>query len=163
MGHTYVDTMINTRYACFAHPRLSPDSWHQLDSSKPVDAGAQAALVCRFGCPAGIAGECPVTSGTEVISGYGWFNRQSRLHPFVDNEIEAHQAAAYVGLTERAFVHLARYHRIPVIRKEKHLRFYALDAVKKAARTSGPNCGTIGKLMLHEIRGDAPCLRCHGV
>lgn len=162
MGHGYTDTMIDAGFACFNHPRLRPDAWHQLDSSKPVAAGAQAALVCRFSCPAGQEGRCPFTDGTETICGAGWYDRQSNLRPFRSNEIEANQAAAYVGLTTGAFLYLARYHEIRIVRKEKHLRFFDLEQVKRVARTAGPACGSVAKLALHEIRGDAPCHQCHG-
>lgn len=159
MGHaSYVDTMIDSEFACFAHPQLGPDAWHQVDSGKPVDLGAQAALVCRFSCRA--RARCPVTRGDETICGQGWFDRTKHLRPFHDNEIEEHQAAAYLGMSVPAFLALARYRKMRVIRKEKHLRFYDLERVKLAAQVAGPSCGSVGKLALHEIRGDGPCLRC---
>lgn len=151
----------DVKYACVDHPQLSPDAWHHLDSSKPVDAGARAALVCRFSCP--VRDRCPVPPSSETICGDGWWDRQGNLMPFMDGLIEANQAAAYLGLTIRAFLYLAQYSGVTYVTKIRHMRFFDLEQIRALAPKNGPQCGSAAKLALHEMRGDPPCTRCVGI
>lgn len=150
--------MADVNYACVDHPQLPSDAWHDLDSSKPMGRGARAALVCRFSCP--VRHECPVPPSMETICGAGWWDRQGNLMPFEDGLIEMNQAAAYVGLTNQAFLSLAKYSGVSFVAKVRHLRFFDLTQIKELASKHGPPCGTATKLALHEMRGDGPCQRC---
>lgn len=171
-----LETMV--KYGCVDHPTLAPDAWHQVETGKPMAAGARAALVCRFSCPA--RDQCPVaeslaaqqaqhsepktvakTGGwAETIYSKGWFDRQGNLIPFADNEIEAHQAAAYLGMQLHAFQYLVRLRDLQS-RKLRHARFYKLSDIRAlAAGGSGIACGNQAKLILHELRGDGDCPRC---
>lgn len=151
--------------ACFDHPVLPSDAWCDGVASGWLTAqGAVALTVCRYSCP--VRDWCRKTyEGVEVVAGGGWFNGRGKFCTTDPKEMDAFQAAAYLGVGVKRIQYLAtaKTRRIRSIRRGGHggrAWYKATDIYTLAEQGEGPDHGTQRARDLHIIRGEDQCHTC---
>lgn len=147
--------------ACFQHPMLGRDAWHQVHARHPINDGAKASLVCQFACT--IRDQCPFMvwgEGSETIAGGGWFTARGQFVKPPDGMLEMHQAAAYVGVKFEYFYMIVREAGIKPTRGPSSLYYMHMTDVEFLAANHGPKHGSGPRYDLHLLRGEVPCTQC---
>jgi hypothetical protein len=160
---TMMATMTNVDWAdhavCANHPVLHKNAWLKLNEGHPKGEGSEAVIVCRMACPVRV--ECEKWyRGRDVIAGGGWFGSNGAYRGADQTLMDAHQAAAYIGVTVNTIYAWRSTKRLVSVKFETGRNWFKTEDVVRLAKNHGPRHGTSGARRLHLIRGEDMCVAC---